>query len=78
MKVAVLIDNNPHPELNYFTEHGLSIYFEADGLKWLIDVGALENFYTNAVRMGTHIEDINYLVLSHGHVDHTSLWKSRE
>lgn len=71
MKVAVLIDNNPHPELNYFTEHGLSIYFEADGLKWLFDVGASENFYTNAVRMGIHIEDINYLVLSHGHVDHT-------
>jgi 7,8-dihydropterin-6-yl-methyl-4-(beta-D-ribofuranosyl)aminobenzene 5'-phosphate synthase len=71
MKVAVLIDNNPHAELNLLTEHGLSIYFEADGFKWLFDVGASEHFYTNAVNMGINVEDIDFLVLSHGHFDHT-------
>jgi 7,8-dihydropterin-6-yl-methyl-4-(beta-D-ribofuranosyl)aminobenzene 5'-phosphate synthase len=71
MKVAVLIDNNPHPELNLLTEHGLSIFFEADGFKWLMDVGASEHFYTNAVSMGINIEDVDFLVLSHGHSDHT-------
>jgi 7,8-dihydropterin-6-yl-methyl-4-(beta-D-ribofuranosyl)aminobenzene 5'-phosphate synthase len=71
MEVTILIDNNPHPELNLLTEHGLSIYFEADGFKWLFDVGASERFYTNALSMGINVEDIDYLVLSHGHFDHT-------
>lgn len=71
MKVAVLIDNNPHPTQNLLTEHGLSIYFEADGFKWLLDVGTSEQFYTNAVSMGINVEDVDFLVLSHGHFDHT-------
>jgi len=71
MEASVLIDNNPHPKLSLLTEHGLSIYFETDGLKWLMDVGASEQFYSNAVSMGINIADIDYLVLSHGHFDHT-------
>lgn len=71
MKVTVLIDNNSHPTQNLLTEHGLSIYFEADGFKWLLDIGASEQFYTNAVNMGINVEDVDFLVLSHGHFDHT-------
>lgn len=71
MKVVVLIDNKPHPEMNLLSEHGLSIYFEADGLKWLFDVGASNNFFVNAEHLGINISDIDYLVLSHGHSDHT-------
>lgn len=71
MKVAVLIDNNPNPTQNLITEHGLSIYFEADGFKWLLDVGASEQYYNNAVSMGINVEDVDFLVLSHGHFDHT-------
>jgi 7,8-dihydropterin-6-yl-methyl-4-(beta-D-ribofuranosyl)aminobenzene 5'-phosphate synthase len=71
MKVAVLIDNHPDPELKFLTEHGLSIYFEADGFKWLFDVGASGQFYANAINMGIHLEEVDFLVLSHGHSDHT-------
>lgn len=71
MKVTVLIDNNPHPTQNLLTEHGLSIYFEVDGFKWLLDVGASEQFYTNAVSLGINITDVDFLVLSHAHFDHT-------
>jgi 7,8-dihydropterin-6-yl-methyl-4-(beta-D-ribofuranosyl)aminobenzene 5'-phosphate synthase len=71
MKVVVLIDNNPHPELDLHTEHGLSIWFEADGYKWMLDVGASASFAANAVKLGIDISDIDYLVLSHGHNDHT-------
>ena len=67
MKVTVLIDNNPHPTQNLLTEHGLSIYFEVDGFKWLLDVGASEQFYTNAVSLGINITDVDFLVLSHAH-----------
>ena len=71
MKVVVLIDNNPDPEGKYLAEHGISIYFEADGLKWLFDVGASPDFGINARRMGIEIADVDYLVLSHAHRDHT-------
>lgn len=71
MKVVVLIDNNPDPERKFLTEHGISIYFEADGLKWLFDVGASPGFGINARKLGVEIGDIDYLVLSHAHRDHT-------
>jgi 7,8-dihydropterin-6-yl-methyl-4-(beta-D-ribofuranosyl)aminobenzene 5'-phosphate synthase len=71
MKVNILIDNNSDPEEKFLTEHGISIYFEADGLKWLLDVGASANFAINARKMGIVIEDVDYLVLSHAHRDHT-------
>lgn len=71
MKVIILSDDRPHPYLDLLTEHGLSIYFEADGFKWLMDVGASDQYYTNALRLGVSVEDIDYLILSHGHADHT-------
>lgn len=71
MKTTILIDNIPHPTLDLNHEHGLSIYFEADGYKWLMDVGATELFALNADKMGIDIADIDFLVLSHGHSDHT-------
>lgn len=71
MKVVILIDNNPDSEGIFLTEHGISIYFDADGLKWLFDVGASPDFAINARKMGVEIEDIDYLILSHAHRDHT-------
>jgi 7,8-dihydropterin-6-yl-methyl-4-(beta-D-ribofuranosyl)aminobenzene 5'-phosphate synthase len=71
IKGIVLIDNNPNPLLNLHSEHGLSIYFEADGFKWLMDVGASNKFYENAIDLGIAIEDVDFLIISHGHCDHT-------
>lgn len=71
MKAVVLIDNNPDPEGIFLTEHGISIYFEADGLKWLFDVGASPDFGINAQKMGIEIGNVDYLILSHAHRDHT-------
>ena len=71
MKVVVLIDNNPDPSGKFTTEHGVSIYFEADGLKWLFDVGASPAFAVNARKMGIDIRKVDYLILSHAHRDHT-------
>jgi len=71
MRVVILIDNNPDSERKYLTEHGISIYFDADGLKWLFDAGASPEFGINARRLGIALEDIDYLVLSHAHRDHT-------
>jgi 7,8-dihydropterin-6-yl-methyl-4-(beta-D-ribofuranosyl)aminobenzene 5'-phosphate synthase len=70
MRVVILIDNHPDSEGKYLTEHGISIYFEADGLKWLFDTGASPDFGINARRMGIALKDVDYLILSHAHRDH--------
>jgi 7,8-dihydropterin-6-yl-methyl-4-(beta-D-ribofuranosyl)aminobenzene 5'-phosphate synthase len=71
MKFTVLIDNLPHPTADLLTEHGLSIWFEADGSRWLLDTGASGKFALNAGKLGIDIADIDFLVLSHAHADHT-------
>lgn len=70
-KVFVLIDNNPDPQGMFLTEHGISLYFEADGLKWLFDAGASPDFGINARKLGIDIAEVDFLVLSHAHRDHT-------
>ena len=71
MRVVVLIDNTPNPYSDLQTEHGLSIYFEVDNRKWLMDVGASGKFAENAKKIGVDIAGIDYLILSHAHRDHT-------
>lgn len=70
--LTILIDNNSHPTAdNLLTEHGLSIYWELNGLKYMLDVGASDHFLQNANNLNIRIEDIDYLFLSHAHKDHT-------
>lgn len=52
-------------------EHGLSILFEVNGKKILFDTGASDLFLYNAKVLSKDIKDVDYLVLSHGHSDHT-------
>ena len=57
--LEILMDDRSMPENprheNRLTEHGLSIYFEKDGLKWLVDTGLTGKFAENAKHSG--IED---------------------
>src|SRR5574344_424106 len=72
MELKILIDNNQsksNPKL--LSEHGLSIYLEDGTLKYLFDVGSSGRWSINARELGLNVEDIAYLILSHGHVDHT-------
>lgn len=71
-ELTVLIDNNRF-SLNrkLLFEHGFSVYFKIDGFFWLYDVGASDKWFYNAKALGINIEDVDYLILSHGHGDHT-------
>lgn len=69
MRLTVLIDNQAARNLN--AEWGLSIFIEADNQRILFDVGASELFLTNAAKLKINLLDLDYLVLSHGHWDHT-------
>ncbi len=70
MQLTVLIDNYSDKE-QFEMEHGLSFYIDTSHSRILFDTGQSGAFIRNALKMGVDISDIEYLVLSHGHFDHT-------
>ncbi len=52
-------------------EWGLSMLLEADGIKVLLDTGMGIAALHNADHLGVDFSDLDAIVLSHGHVDHT-------
>lgn len=68
MKISVLADN--HAGAFTRAEHGLSYLIEHDHLKILLDTGQSFLFAENASKMKISLEDIDTIVLSHGHFDH--------
>lgn len=52
-------------------EHGLSIYVEADDSVILFDTGASDLFTRNSRLLHCNLGRVDYLVLSHGHSDHS-------
>lgn len=70
MRIVTLIENLVYQQ-GLVAEHGLSVYIETEHLKILFDTGQSGLFLQNAQKLGIEIEDIDCLVLSHGHYDHT-------
>lgn len=70
MKMINLIENTPGDEGCLF-EHGLSFYVEAANHKLLIDTGATNAFMENAQKLGVDLTQVDMVILSHGHYDHT-------
>ena len=67
MKITILNDNAPGR--NCLAEYGLSFLVEADK-KILFDAGATDVYLQNAKILGISLNDIDSIVLSHGHWDH--------
>jgi 7,8-dihydropterin-6-yl-methyl-4-(beta-D-ribofuranosyl)aminobenzene 5'-phosphate synthase len=70
MKIITLIENLSNNQ-DLVAENGLSIYIETDDRKIIFDTGQTGLFIQNAQKLGIAMEDIDSLVLSHGHYDHT-------
>lgn len=70
MKIQILNENRTnHPEC--MAEHGLSVYIETGGKKILFDLGASDLCLRNAARMKVDLTEVDTVVISHGHYDHT-------
>ena len=70
MKIITLIDNVVYDK--YLTgEHGFSLLIEDGKEKILFDTGQSGNFICNAKILGIDISQVNSVVISHGHYDHT-------
>jgi 7,8-dihydropterin-6-yl-methyl-4-(beta-D-ribofuranosyl)aminobenzene 5'-phosphate synthase len=68
MRISVLTEN--HAGSSTMAEHGLSYMIEHDGKRILFDTGQSDLFVKNAKIMNVSIEEIDNIVLSHGHFDH--------
>ncbi|MDM8534539.1 MBL fold metallo-hydrolase [Clostridiaceae bacterium HSG29] len=71
MKLKVLIDNNTLIDRYFIGEPGVSYYIEEEGKKILFDVGYSDAFIKNANKMEIELTNLDYLIISHGHLDHT-------
>ena len=71
MQLKVLVDNNTFIDRYFLGEPGVSYFIEIDDLRILFDVGYSDAFLINGQRMGIDVLDIDTLVLSHAHLDHT-------
>jgi len=71
-KVLCLSDNMVPSGSGYWGEHGLSFYVESDRIKILFDTGQSGDVVLhNAQLAGVNLSGLDYVVLSHGHYDHT-------
>ncbi len=71
LSLTVLVDNSTLTDRYFSGEPGLSFLLETDKKKILFDTGYSDAFLANAQKMGMSLRDLDYVILSHGHFDHT-------
>ncbi len=71
MKLKVLVDNNTIIDRYFLGEPAVSYFIEINGNRILFDTGYSDIFITNAIKMGINLLDLDMIVLSHAHLDHT-------
>lgn len=69
MIIKVLVENTAI-STEYGSVHGLCLYVETAEHKILFDLGPDKLFLENAEKLGVKIDEIDTVVISHGHVDH--------
>jgi 7,8-dihydropterin-6-yl-methyl-4-(beta-D-ribofuranosyl)aminobenzene 5'-phosphate synthase len=70
MRITTIIENNSEKD-NLHCELGLSILIEWEDKKILMDTGQSDKLMDNADKLGVDFEDVDSIVISHGHFDHT-------
>ncbi len=71
LSLTVLADNNTLIDRYFSGEPGLSFLLNTAGKKILFDTGYSGMFLANAEKMGISLRDLDCVILSHGHLDHT-------
>lgn len=71
LSITTLSENTSSPRRRLLAEWGLSILVEVDGFKVLLDTGQGISTVHNAGIMGIDLAQVDKMVLSHGHYDHT-------
>lgn len=70
MNIICLADNYVK-RTGLVAEHGFSVLLDSGEKNILIDSGQSQAFITNAAAMGLDLKEVDCLVITHGHYDHT-------
>lgn len=70
LNITVLLENTLYNQ-NLQKAHGLSLLIRTPEQHILLDTGPNSKFYKNAKKLGIDLSQIDSLVLSHAHYDHT-------
>ena len=68
MKIVTLVENTTNKKLK--AVHGLSFYVETKKHKLLFDLGPDDTIFENAKKLNINLDDIDTVIISHGHYDH--------
>ncbi|MCM3005581.1 MBL fold metallo-hydrolase [Priestia koreensis] len=71
MELSVLVDNNTLIDRYFLGEPGLSFFIQEGNKRILFDTGYSNIFIKNAEKLGINLRELDWIALSHGHVDHT-------
>ena len=69
MKIKIISENTVH-DGGLLAEHGLTIWFEYNGRKYLFDTGQGLVLLHNAEKMGIDFQNLDGVIISHDHDDH--------
>ncbi|WP_299980857.1 MBL fold metallo-hydrolase [Desulfobacula sp.] len=70
-KITIMCENRAGAGIGIIGEHGFSALIEKNNEKILMDTGQGLGLKANATALKINLSDINKIVLSHGHFDHT-------
>lgn len=71
MKLTVLVDNNTIIDRYFLGEPAVSYFIQDGDYNILFDAGYSDAFIKNAYKMSVDINNVNSIIISHGHNDHT-------
>lgn len=71
MIITILSDNCVGRSVKNAAEHGFSAYIEVNGKAYLFDTGQSGIVVKNAKNLGINLKELDAIILSHGHYDHT-------
>jgi len=70
VSITMLVENTT-PVPNLIGEYGFSCLIKVDGRSLLFDTGSARALFNNSKVLGIKLEEIEDVVISHGHFDHT-------
>ena len=73
VKLTIIVDDLNGAEEGYLKSFGFSVLIEINSQKILFDTGTKEDILLKNLEVyGVHPSEINYVILSHNHYDHTN------
>ncbi|NLB87873.1 MAG: MBL fold metallo-hydrolase [Syntrophomonadaceae bacterium] len=70
VKITFLVENTV-PTPGWQGEYGFSALVTVDNKSFLFDTGSIDALFANATTAGLNWSDIDGIIISHGHFDHT-------